>query len=89
MINGTVLNYHSLPFTSIEDTYKGFLVFLTIIQTCRKAGLKILLIDEELVKSVMHLEMVEGYSVRNCYQSTNKQSKLKDRSTFLQSLETR
>ncbi len=89
MINGIVLNHHSLPFCSIKEAKNGLLVFLKIIQTCRKAGLKILLVDEDQDKSLMHLELAEGYFVRNWYESAKKQSKLKDWSTFLRSVETR
>ncbi len=53
MSHGIVLNHHSLPFANIEDANKGLLLFLKILKTCRAAGLKILLLDEDQDKSLM------------------------------------
>lgn len=89
MSNGIVLNHHSLPFASKEDADKGLLSFFTVLKVCRKAGLKILLVDEDQDKSLMGLELTNGYFVRNWFASASKVAELTDWCRFLKSLETK
>lgn len=89
MSNGIVLNHHSLPFASKEDADKGLLAFFTVLKVCRTAGLKILLVDEDQDKSLMGLELVDGYFVRNWFASASKIEELTDWCRFLKSLETK
>lgn len=89
MSNGIVLNHHSLPFASKEDADKGLLAFFTVLKVCRTAGLKILLVDEDQDKSLMGLELANGYFVRNWFASASKVAELTDWCRFLKSLETK
>ncbi|WP_404360211.1 hypothetical protein [Methylotuvimicrobium sp. KM1] len=89
MSNGIVLNHHSLPFSCKEDADKGILAFFNVLRVCRKAGFKILLVDEDQDKSLMGLELANGYFVRNWYASTSKSVELTDWCRFLKSLETK
>ena len=89
MSNGIVLNHHSLPFASKEDADEGLLAFFTVLKVCRTAGLKILLIDEDQDKSLMGLELANGYFVRNWLASASKVAELADWCRFLKSLETK
>lgn len=89
MSNGIVLNHHSLPFTSKEDADNGLLAFFNVLKVCRTAGLKILLVDEDQDKSLMGLELANGYFVRDWFASASKVAKLKDWCRFLKSLETK
>jgi len=89
MSNGIVLNHHSLPFESKVDADRGLLVFFNVLKACRKSGLKILLIDEDQDKSLMGIELADGYFVRDWYASSNKSIGLVDHCRFLKSLETR
>lgn len=89
MSNGIVLNHHSLPFASKEDADNGLLAFFTVLKVCRTAGLKILLIDEDQDKSLMGLELADGYFVRNWFASASKIEELTDWCRFLKSLETK
>ena len=89
MSNGIVLNHHSLPFASKEDADKGLLAFFTVLKVCRTAGLKILLVDEDQDKSLMGLELADGYFVRNWFASASKIEELTDWCRFLKSLETK
>lgn len=89
MSNGIVLNHHSLPFASKEDADNGLLAFFTVLKVCRTAGLKILLVDEDQDKSLMGLELANGYFVRNWFASASKVAKLTDWCRFLKSLETK
>lgn len=89
MSNGIVLNHHSLPFASKEDADNGLLAFFTVLKVCRTAGLKILLVDEGQDKSLMGLELANGYYVRNWFASASKVAELADWCRFLKSLETK
>lgn len=89
MSNGIVLNHHSLPFVSKEDADNGLLAFFTVLKVCRTAGLKILLVDEDQDKSLMGLELANGYFVRNWFASASKIEELTDWCRFLKSLETK
>ncbi|HFQ4905527.1 TPA: hypothetical protein ACGU4V_002644 [Vibrio vulnificus] len=89
MSYGIVLNHHSLPFASKEDADKGLLAFFTVLKVCRTAGLKILLVDEDQDKSLMGLELANGYFVRNWFASASKTSELTDWCRFLKSIETK
>ncbi len=89
MSNGIVLNHHSLPFASKEDADNGLLAFFTVLKVCRTAGLKILLVDEDQDKSLMGLELADGYFVRNWFASASKIEELTDWCRFLKSLETK
>ncbi|CCU73883.1 hypothetical protein [Thalassolituus oleivorans] len=89
MTNGIVLNHHSLPFASKEDADNGLLAFFTVLKVCRAAGLKILLVDEDQDKSLMGLELANGYFVRNWFASASKAAELTDWCRFLKSLETK
>lgn len=89
MSNGIVLNHHSLPFASKEDADNGLLAFFTVLKVCRTAGLKILLVDEDQDKSLMGLELANGYYVRNWFASASKVAELADWCRFLKSLETK
>lgn len=89
MSYGIVLNHHSLPFASKEDADKGLLAFFTVLKFCRTAGLKILLVDEDQDKSLMGLELANGYFVRNWFASASKIAELTDWCRFLKSLETK
>lgn len=89
MSYGIILNHHSLPFTSKEDADRGLLIFFKVLKVCRKAGLKILLVDEDQDKSLMGLELAHGYFIRNWYASAKKSAELIDLSRFLRSLETK
>lgn len=89
MSNGIVLNHHSLPFASKEDADNGLLAFFTVLKVCRTAGLKILLVDEDQDKSLMGLELANGYFVRNWFASASKVAELADWCRFLKSLETK
>lgn len=89
MSNGIVLNHHSLPFASKEDADNGLLDFFTVLKVCRTAGLKILLVDDDQDKSLMGLELANGYFVRNWFASASKVAELADWCRFLKSLETK
>jgi len=89
MSNGIVLNHHSLPFASKDDADNGLLAFFTVLKVCRTAGLKILLVDEDQDKSLMGLELANGYFVRNWFASASKVAELADWCRFLKSLETK
>lgn len=89
MSNGIVLNHHSLPFASKEDADNGLLAFFAVLKVCRTAGLKILLVDEDQDKSLMGLELANGYYVRNWFASASKVAELADWCRFLKSLETK
>lgn len=89
MSNGIVLNHHSLPFASKEDADEGLLAFFTVLKVCRTAGLKILLVDEDQDKSLIGLELANGYFVRNWLASASKVAELADWCRFLKSLETK
>lgn len=89
MSNGIVLNHHSLPFACKEDANNGLLAFLKVLKVCRTSGLKILLVDEDQDKSLMGLELVDGYFVRNWFASASKIEELTDWCRFLKSLETK
>lgn len=89
MSNGIVLNHHSLPFACKEDADKGLLDFFNVLKVCRMAGLRILLLDEDQDKSLMGLELVNGYFVRNWFASASKVTELIDWCRFLRSLETK
>ncbi len=89
MSNGILLNHHSLPFESEADADNGLLVFFNLLKHCRKAGLKILLVDEDQDKSLMSLELAEGYFVRTWFASASKNSELIDWCRFLRSVETK
>ncbi|WP_342655994.1 hypothetical protein NM528_21650 [Shewanella algae] len=89
MSNGIVLNHHSLPFASKEDADNGLLAFFTVLKVCRTAGLKILLVDDDQDKSLMGLELANGYFVRNWFASASKVAELADWCRFLKSLETK
>lgn len=89
MNKGIVLNHHSLPFPSIEDANNGLLAFFSVLKVCRAAGLKTLLIDEGQDKSLMGLELANGYFVYNWLASASKVAELADWCRFLKSLETK
>ncbi|MYB35116.1 MAG: hypothetical protein F4X92_08385, partial [Gammaproteobacteria bacterium] len=89
MSNGIVLNHHSLPFTCKDEADIGLLVFFNVLKVCRKSGLKVLVIDEYQDKSLMSLELSDGYFIRDWYASANKSAELIDHCRFLKSLETR
>lgn len=89
MINGIVLNHHSLPFSCKEDADNGLLVFFNILKICRMAGVRLLLVDESQDKSLMGLELTNGYFVRNWHAFANKTAELTDWCRFLKSLETK
>ncbi|MCG6307294.1 hypothetical protein K6U49_01460 [Vibrio alginolyticus] len=84
-----MLNHHSLPFASKEDADNGLLAFFTVLKVCRTAGLKILLVDDDQDKSLMGLELANGYFVRNWFASASKVAELADWCRFLKSLETK
>ncbi|WP_067863186.1 hypothetical protein [Neptuniibacter marinus] len=89
MSNGIVLNHHSLPFASKEDADNGLLAFFNVLKVCRTSGLKILLVDEDQDKSLMGLELANGYYVRNWFATASKVAELADWCRFLKSLETK
>ena len=89
MSNGIVLNHHSLPFACKEDADNGLLAFFNVLKVCRTAGLRILLVDENQDKSLMGLELANGYFVRNWFASASKVAELADWCRFLKSLETK
>lgn len=89
MSNGIVLNHHSLPFTCKEDADDGLLAFFKVLKVCRTAGLKILLVDEDQDKSLMGLELTDGYFVRDWYTSSSKVALLADWCRFIKLLETK
>jgi hypothetical protein len=89
MSNGIVLNHHSLPFSCKEDADKGLLTFFHALKVCRATGLKILLVDKDQDKSLMGLELADGYFVRNWFASASKVAELADWCRFLRSIETK
>lgn len=89
MSNGIVLNHHSLPFASKKDAEKGLLVFFKVLKDCRNFGLKLLLVDESQDKSLMNLELTNGYFVRNWYTTAEKEPELTDWCRLLRLLETK
>jgi len=89
MNNGIVLNHHSLPFANKEDADEGLMAFFTVLKVCRTAGLKVLLVDEDQDKSLMGLELTNGYFVRSWLASARKVAELADWCRFLKSLETK
>ncbi|WP_394651232.1 hypothetical protein [uncultured Acinetobacter sp.] len=89
MTHGIVFNHHSLPFCSKVDADNGLLAFFNVIKTCRIAGLKILLVDEDQDKSLMGLELSEGYFIRTWYALANKNPNLIEWCRFLRSIETK
>ena len=78
-----------VPFASKEDADNGLLAFFTVLKVCRASGLKILLVDEDQDKSLMGLELANGYFVRDWFASANKVAELADWCRFLKSLETK
>ncbi|MCA2497112.1 hypothetical protein R7P75_09325 [Vibrio sp. 2175-1] len=78
-----------MPFASKEDADNGLLAFFTVLKVCRTAGLKILLVDDDQDKSLMGLELANGYFVRNWFASASKVAELADWCRFLKSLETK
>ena len=89
MSNGIVLNHHSLPFASKKDAEKGLLVFFKVLKDCRNFGLKLLLVEESQDKSLMNLELTNGYFVRNWYTTAGKELELTDWCRLLRLLETK
>lgn len=89
MNHGIVLNHHALPFANKEHANKGLLLFLKILKTCRAAGLKILLLDEDQDKSLMRLELAAGYFVSDWFSLAKKDVQLRDWGRLLRSLETK
>ena len=89
MSYGIVLNHHSLPFTCKQDADNGLLPFFNVLKECRTAGLNIILVDEDQDKSLMGLELAEGYFVRDWYTSAKNSPELRDWQRILISLETR
>ena len=89
MSDGIVLNHHSLPFACKEDADNGLLAFFDVLKICRKAGLKILLVDKDQDKSLMGLELASGYFVRNWFSSAKQIAELADCCRFLKSIETK
>ncbi|TCN86842.1 hypothetical protein [Shewanella fodinae] len=88
MSNGIVLNHHSLPFVCKEDADNGLLLFFNVLKVCRTSGLKILLVDEDQDKSLMGLELANGYFVRDWYATASNIAVLADWRRLLKSLET-
>ena len=89
MIHGVVLNHHSLPFNNRKSADEGIVTFLKVLQICRKFGLKVLLVDASLDRSLMGLLLTENYFVRDWFQQAQKSGVLVDWSRFLKSIETR
>lgn len=89
MSHGIVLNHHSLPFECQDKAEKGILSFLNMLRICRTAGLKIILVDESQDKSLMGLELANGYFVRDWYVQGNSKSELTEWRRLLKSLETK
>jgi hypothetical protein len=89
MSNGIVLNHCSLPFESRECANKGILVFFKVLKVCRRSGLKILLVDADQDKSLMRLQLAEGYFISDWLNQAKNNSELTDWSRFLRSLETK
>lgn len=89
MINGIILNHHSLPFSSKEDAENGLLDFLNILKICRTAGLKILLVDEDQDKSLRRIELANGYFLQDWLDTSKGEPKLKDWYRFIASIETK
>lgn len=89
MSNSIVLNHHSLPFKSKDKAFDDFLVFLSVLQSCRTYGLKILRVDEDQDKSLMRLELANGYFVSDWFATANCKPELKDWCRIIKSLETR
>ena len=89
MSNGIVLNHLSLPFNCKKDADNGLLAFFNVLKVCRSVGLKILLVDEIQDKSLMRVELSDGYFVQNWLVSADKNPKLKDWCRFLKSIETK
>lgn len=89
MSHGVVLNHFSLPFAHKEDAVNGLLVFLKVMAACRAVGLRILILDEDQDKSLMGLELANGYYVRDWYASSNKLGEVIDWCRLLRSLETK
>ncbi len=72
MNHGIVLNHHSLPFASREDADNGLLAFFRVLRACQASGLRILLLDEDQDRSLMSLELAQGYYVRTWYDYNKK-----------------
>ncbi|WP_373883446.1 hypothetical protein ACEQ85_04905 [Acinetobacter pittii] len=89
MTHGIVFNHHSLPYSSKEDADDGLLAFFKVIKTCRLAGLKILLVDDDQDKSLMGLELSKGYFISSWYAWANKNPDLIEWCRFLRSIETK
>ncbi len=89
MINGIVLNHHSLPFANTEAANQGVLLFFKILKTCRAVGLKVLLLDEDQDKSLMSLELSNSYFVRDWFNAAKNDASLRDWRSFLRSVETK
>lgn len=89
MSNGLVLNHHSLPFESNKMAESGIIFFLNMLRLCRTSGLKIILVDESQDKSLMGLELTNGYFIRDWYDQGKNKSELTEWRRFLKSIETK
>jgi len=89
MINGIVLNHHSLPFSCSHDADAGMLAFLNILKVCRESGLKILLVDEGQDQSLRRIELARGYFLQDWLNKSNTDPELKDWCRFVKMIETR
>ncbi|MCY4100374.1 MAG: hypothetical protein OXF46_05575, partial [Rhodobacteraceae bacterium] len=89
MNNEIVLNHHSLPFNNKDEANKGLLTFFKVLQACKKAGLRILLVDEDQDKSLMGLQLAQGYFVRDWFRLAKSKVELHEWCLFLKNCETR
>ena len=89
MSNGIVLNHYSLPFNTKDEASEGLLIFFKVLKDCKKYGLKILLVDEDQDKSLMGLELFQGYFVRDWFNSSRNKPELLDWRRFLKNVETK
>jgi len=89
MSNGVVLNHLSLPYAEREVAKDGFVEFLKVLKTCRKYGLKVLLVDESQDKSLMRVELATGYHVNDWLNQIKGNPILSDWGRLLRSLETK
>ena len=89
MNQGIVFNHHSLPFRTKEEANKGLLIFVRVLQECKKSGLRILHIDDDQYKSLMSVELCRKYFVRDWYSWAQNKNDLYEFRLFLKNIITR
>ncbi len=88
MSNQVVLNHHSLPFVNRASADKGIIFFLQVLKACQNYGLKILLLETDQDKSLMRIQLTDGYFISDWFNQAKRDAQLIEWSRFLRLLET-